>query len=171
MNLEAGIFYSWRSPFKTQILLKIPFLAFWPLGSVLLPLQKKPVFSHSSPSLLYGLQRARRKRMREDCSYSINPSKRTSSSSVTFRLLKDTQWPALLSYRVFPDLSWSVAPKEVQVSQVPETKVFLTKKTTVINFHCKSHLKYLPVMLVDNRVWFYRLYWTMHPWRLKENKI
>lgn len=59
---------------------KLPFLASWPLGSVLLPLKKKRFFSRSlpvscsSPSLSTACRESKRESNTQDCSYSINRS-------------------------------------------------------------------------------------------------
>lgn len=85
---------------------KLPFLASWPLGSVLLPLKRKRLFSRSlpvscsSPSLSTACRENKQERNTRDCSYSINRSHCT-SSLVTFRLLADTQPLPPLSYRRF----------------------------------------------------------------------
>lgn len=86
---------------------KLPFLASWPLGSVLLPLKRKPFFfsrslpvSCSSPSLPTACRESKRERHTQNCSYSINRSHCT-FSLVTFRLLADAQPLPPISYRKF----------------------------------------------------------------------
>ena len=84
--------------------LKLPFLASWPLGSVLLPLKRKRfLFSRSllvscSPHPPTACRESKRERNTHDCSYSINRSHCT-SSLVIFKLLADAQPLPPPSYR------------------------------------------------------------------------
>lgn len=98
---------------------KLPFLASWPLGSVLLPLKRKPFFfsrslpvSCSSPSLPTACRESKRERHTQNCSYSINRSHCT-FSLVTFRLLADAQPLPPVSYRKFYCITLSAARKNI----------------------------------------------------------
>ena len=107
---------------------KLPFLASWLLGSVLLPLKRKRFFSRSlpvscsSPSLSTACRESKRERNTQDCSYSINRSDCT-SSLVTFRLLADAQPLPPLSYSKFHCITLICSNKktftEIYIQRVP----------------------------------------------------
>lgn len=112
-RLQPVTFWLLPCSFQRQMQLKLPFLASWPWGSVLLPLRRKlGLCSPPFPQLAESKRASKWKRNTQDCSYSINRSDCT-SSLVTFRLLTDAQLPASLRDSKFHCISWFTAAKRV----------------------------------------------------------
>lgn len=157
VNRDSGDwhFASCCSPFKRQMQFKLPFLASWPLGSVLLPLKRKRLFSRSlpvscsSPSLSTACRENKQERNTRDCSYSINRSHCT-SSLVTFRLLADTQPLPPLSYRRFHCITLICSNKKEKNKKkhLPKFIFSQCQKDTILHRPSNSH-KSVPPMKIQ----------------------